>query len=140
MRRALRTCGLVLGLAPSFALAESSQPESQGAGPQTPSALYLAYRAAFDSARTLDDVVLYLARETREMVARLSPEDRIRMFDTLKIMALLRDVTIVGEGEQEDGYVLVVEARPPEGGWMDGTIVMTNENGWKVVRENWRLR
>ena len=138
MLGAVRTCGFgfVLGLLPAIGTGEAVQSDTA-----SPSAFYRAYRSAFETAKTLDDVVPYLAREARELVARLSTDDRRRMFDTLKIMSLMRDVTIVEEVEGGEEVLLSVEALQPEGGWLEGVVVLTREDSvWKVVRETWRVK
>jgi hypothetical protein len=135
VRPTARTCGFVQSLVFAAVAGLDAQVEEQ-----SPAEWYGAYRAAFVKALTLDDVEPYLARDTRESVRQLSPEDRTRMFDLLKIMSLMRDLTIRSEApEGERHHVLAVEAREPEGTHYEALVLMTLEDGaWKVVREAWR--
>ena len=105
---------------------------------QTASQFYLAYRAAFDKAKSIDELLPFMAKKNVEQVKATPEAQRAQMFGMIKEMGALTNVKIVKEAKSGDGATLSVEARGPDKAKTSGTIEILKEGGaWKLGKESW---
>ena len=110
---------------------------AQGAG-QTASQFYLAYRAAFDKAKSIDELLPFLSKKGAEQVKATPAADRPKMFELMKMMGTLTEVKIIKEAKNGDGATLTVEGVSPDKTKTKGTVEIVKEGGaWKLGGENW---
>ena len=76
------TVVLVSGLATIPALAQKAD--------QTASQFFLAYRAAFDKAKSIDELLPYMAKKNVDQVKATPAEERAKMFAMIKEMGARR--------------------------------------------------
>jgi hypothetical protein len=121
----------VLGTVPSIALA--------GDKPGEGTKFYMEYRAAFAKAKSIDEVLPYLAKERVAQVQKTPKEDRAKMFEMIKMMDV-KDVKITKETKTPTGITLEATG---VGGMADGpttgTITIVREDGkLKIDKESWK--
>jgi hypothetical protein len=106
---------------------------------QTASQFYLAYRAAFDKAKAIDDLLPYMSKKNVDQVKATPADQRAKMFEMIKEMGALKNVKILKEAKNGDGATLTVEALgPPDNAKTTGTIDIIKESGaWKIGKESW---
>lgn len=105
---------------------------------QTASQFFLAYRAAFDKAKSIDELLPYMAKKNVDQVKATPPAQRAQMFGMIKEMGALTNVKIVKEAKNGDGATLTVDALGPDKAKTTGTIEIVKEDGaWKLGKENW---
>jgi hypothetical protein len=107
---------------------------------QTPSAsdFYLSYRAAFDKAKTIDELLPFMSSKTKAEVEATPPGERAKMFELIKMMGALTRVRVVKEAKNAEGATLTVEALDPEKKKVTGTITILREGGaWTLGGESW---
>jgi hypothetical protein len=124
------TAALMLALTSTMTLAQAQQTASQ---------FYLKFRAAFDKANAIEDVLPYMAKENRDKVAATPADDRKKMFGMLKILNKLSDVKITKEEQTATGATLTVEGIDADKKKVNGSVDLVKEQGeWKIGSENWR--
>jgi HEAT repeat protein len=109
-----------------------------GRGP-SPTATYVAYRAAFEQAKAVDELLPFMDRASRARVAA-SPEDERRGgFEALKSYGALVDVAVLGETVTGDSAVVEATAvQMSDGGGVRGTVQLVREDGaWRIQQEKW---
>ena len=118
-----------------FAVAITSAAQAQT---QTASEFYMAYRAAFAKAKTIDDLSSYMSKEMRAKVDETPAAERPKMFEFIKQMSTsMTNVKVIKETKTDDGVTLTVEAMDGKEK-MTGQIQILRESGaWKVGRESW---
>jgi hypothetical protein len=133
----LVTAALLVTLAGAAAMA--AQP---AAGQQTATQFYLAYRTAFDKAKTLDEILPYMASKNRAQVEATPAADREKMFGMVKIMNTLTDVKVIKEARNPDGgATLTVEGVDADKNKSAGTVDIVKEGGaWKIGQESWKTK
>jgi len=107
---------------------------------QTASQFYMKYRAAFDKAKTVDEILPYMAKENRSQVEATPAADRAKMFEMIKMMNTLTAVKIVKEERATDGTgaTLTVEGMDTDKKKNTGKVTVVKEAGeWKVGKESW---
>lgn len=105
---------------------------------QTASQFYLAYRAAFDKAKGVNDLLPFMAKSTRDQMMATPAEERGRMFEMVKAMGALTNVKILKEAKSAEGATLTVEGIDADKSKAQGTITIVKEGGaWKLSKENW---
>ncbi len=105
---------------------------------QTVSQFYMTYRTAFDKAKTIDELLPYMSKETRAQVEATPAAERPKMFGVIKIMGTLTNVKIVKEEKTATGATLTVEGVDSDKKKTTGTIEVVKENGaWKIGKESW---
>lgn len=104
----------------------------------TASAFYMQYRAAFDKATKIEDVLAYMAASNKAEVEATPADQRAKMFEIIKMMNALTGVKVIKETRTADGATLTVEALNSEKEKTTGIVEMVKENGaWKVGKESW---
>ncbi len=113
------------------------------AGPpanQTATQFYMAYRAAFDKATKIEDVLPYMCAENRKQVESTPAAERGKMFGMIKMMDTHIKVKVLKEDRQADGSaVLGVSAYDTDQKKeVSAKVTIVKENGaWKLVKEAW---
>jgi glucan biosynthesis protein len=104
------------------------------------SEFYLAYRVAFDKATSIDELLPWVAKERREVIAKAPAEERKEGFDMMKMFDDRRSVTVVKETPSATGAELQVEGISAESqAKATGVITLVKEDGaWRIVRESWK--
>jgi len=104
------------------------------------SEFYLAYREAFDKATSIDELLPWVAKERREVIARAPVAERKEGFDMMKMFDDRRSVKVVKETPSAAGAELQVEGVSAESqAKATGVITLLKEDGaWKIVRESWK--
>lgn len=107
---------------------------------QTASQFYMAYRAAFDKATKLEEILPWMASKNRAQAEATPAADREKMFGMVKIMNALSDVKIVKETRTaEGGATLTVTAIDSDKKKATGTVDIVKEQGeWKIGQESWK--
>ena len=114
------------------------RPASAQSAGQTASQFYLAYRAAFDKAKSIDELLPFLSKKGAEQVKATPAADRPKMFELMKMMGTLTEVKIIKEAKNGDGATLTVEGVSADKTKTKGTVEIVKEGGgWKLGGENW---
>jgi hypothetical protein len=104
------------------------------------SEFYLAYRAAFDKATSIDELLPWVAQGRREQIAKAPPQERREAFEMIKMFDDRVDVKVVKETPSASGAELLVEGISAERrSKATGVITLVKEGGaWRIERENWK--
>jgi HEAT repeat protein len=109
-----------------------------GRGP-SPAETYLSYRAAFEKARAVDELLPFMDRASRARVEASPADERRGGFEVMKTYGALHEVAV--EKQSVTGDSAVVEATAvqlSDGGDVRGTIHLVREGGaWKIQHEKW---
>ncbi len=125
------TAALVLAFTASLAFAQKPA--------QTASEFYMKYRAAFDKAKTVDEILPYQSKTNRAQVEKTPAADRAKMFELMKMMNKMTGVKVLKEERAADGSVtLTVEGMTEDKRKNNGKVTVVKEGGeWKLGSENW---
>jgi len=106
---------------------------------KTASQFYIDYRAAFDKARTVDELLPFMSAESRKQVEATPAADRVKMFELMKAMGKVTNLKIVKETKTADGATLNAEGLDADKKKTTGIISIIKEGGaWKVGSESWK--
>lgn len=131
-RKALRALTLSIALMMAATLVAAQPAE------QTATQFYMAYRAAFQKAKTLDDLVPFIASGKRASLATIPAAERPEMFGLIKALDTYTGVKVIKETKTAAGVTLDVEAIDGDKKKSKATVQLVRENGaWKVFAENW---
>jgi hypothetical protein len=122
------------------AWAQAPQPKAQ-----TATQFYMAYRAAFDKATKIDDLLPYMAAKNLKQVEATPKGDRDKMFGIMKMMGSLTDLKVTKEEHTPDGgAILAAEglatslSDTSKKEKQTGKITIIKEGGaWKLGEEDW---
>jgi hypothetical protein len=104
---------------------------------QTASQFYLAYRAAFDKAKSIDELLPFMAKKNVDQVKATPADQRGKMFEMIKEMGALTNVKVVKEVKSGDGATLTVEALGLDKAKTTVTVDIVKEGGaWKIGKES----
>jgi hypothetical protein len=102
----------------------------------TASQFYTEYRAAFDKAETVEDIIQYMSASRRKQIESTPADERAMMFDMMKTLGVLSDLKIAKETRTAGGATLSVDALDSDKAKTTGTITLVKENGaWKIEKE-----
>ena len=134
-RRWLMSCVLVVAVAMTASLA--AQP---AATYKTGAEAYMAYRAAFTKAKTIDELLPWMSKARRDEIGKTPAGERKEMFDMIKMMDDHTNIKVLKETPTANGADLQVEAMSGGGkAKATGVITMAKEGAaWKVDRESWK--
>jgi hypothetical protein len=125
----------IVGLFILPAAALSAQTPSSG---KTASQAYLDYRAAFDKAGKIDDLLPFMSAARVKQVNDTPAGERAEMFKMIKAFDTTKNVKVVRETRSATGASLAVEGTS-DGKTVTGTIDMVREGtAWKVDKESWK--
>jgi hypothetical protein len=118
--------GLVIALSPGAASALQAG---------TATEFYMTYRAAFDKAQKIEELLPYLAAKNRQEVEKTPAAERVKLFELMKMLGAMKDVKVLKTTKSGSGEMLSVA------GTVDGTkqtcnVEVVNESGaWKIGAE-----
>jgi hypothetical protein len=99
---------------------------------------YTRYRAAFDAAKSIEEVLPYASKEKRAEIDKASPEQRKRGFEMAKELEQLAEFKVVKEEPSGEEVVLEATGTTAYGADTTGRIVMVKEDGaYKLKQESW---
>ena len=130
--RAIASClALVMSLV-SAALAAQT-------GEKTATQFYMEYRAAFDKAKAVEDILPFMSASRRKQVESTPAAERKEMFDMIKTLGALTNVKVTKETRTANGATLMVDALDGDKSKTTGTITLVQENGaWKIDKESFK--
>ena len=108
---------------------------------KTASQFYMEFRAAFDKAKAVEDLLPYMAAARRKQMESTPPAERQKMFGLMKILGALTNVKVTKETRTDEGATLIVEALDSDKAKTTGTITLVREDGaWKIARESFSTK
>jgi hypothetical protein len=112
---------------------------SKAPAAQTPSQVYMTYRAAFDKATKVDDIKPFQSKAVRAQMDATPAKDRAEFFKMMKAMGAMKSVKVSKETLTPTGATLLVDAINPGNVKMTCEVTLVKEDGaWKVDSENWK--
>jgi hypothetical protein len=131
--RLARRVAVLLAFAAAGTIAVAAQTQ------KTASQFYMDYRAAFDKAKSVDELLPFMSAESRKQVEGTPAPERAKMFELMKTMGKVTNLKIVKETKTADGATLTAEGLDPDKKKTTGTINIVKENGaWKLGSESWK--
>jgi hypothetical protein len=102
----------------------------------TASQFYSEYRAAFEKAKAVEDIIPYMSAARRQQIETTPAQEREMMFDVMKMLGALSDLKVAKETRTANGATLTVDALDSDKAKTTGTITLVQENGaWKIDKE-----
>ena len=99
---------------------------------------YLRYRAAWDNAKSMDEMFPYLVKQVRTEYEAAPKPQRQPMFDAMHTAGALTGVKVVKESRRGDVYVLDLTAIDRDKKRAKGVAEIVTEDGaMKVKSEHW---
>ena len=109
--------------------------------PQTPTQVYMAYRAAFDKATKSDDIKPFQSKKVRAEMDAMPSAQREEFFKMIKSMGTMASVKVAKETPTATGATLLVDAVNPAKVKMTCEVTMVKEDGaFKIAVENWAAK
>src|SRR5262245_41119610 len=107
---------------------------------KTATQFYMDYQAAFAKAKTIDEILPFMAKERVDEVKATPASERAKMFEFVKMMAgEHKNVKVVKETKTANGYTLDVTATTSDKKTATGTIEIVNEGtAMKISKESWK--
>ena len=133
--RKMTLCVAVCGAILAGGLALASPPAGQ-----TATQFYMAYRAAFDKATKIDDILPYMCAANRTQAEGMPKADRDKMFEMIKMIDTHTKVKVLKENRQADGSVVLDVSAFDTDQKKDvtATVTVVKEGGaWKLQKEAW---
>lgn len=127
----IAVCGAIL----AGSAAVASPPANQ-----TATQFYMAYRAAFDKATKIDDILPYMCAANRKQAESTPAAERSKMFEMIKMMDTNTKVKVLKEDKQTDGSVVLAVTAYDTDQKKDvsAKVTVVKEGGaWKLVKEAW---
>ena len=128
-------CAVVCAAVLAAGLAVAAPPASQ-----TATQFYMAYRAAFDKATKIEDVLPYMSAEKRKQVESTPAAERGKMFGMIKMMDTHTKIKVLREDRQANGSVVLGVSAFDSDQKKDvsGKVTIVKEGGaWKLEQEDW---
>ena len=94
---------------------------------QTATQFYMAYRAAFDKAKKVEDLIPYMAKKNVDQMNQTPAAERAKMFEMMKMMGAITNVKVVKETPSATGTTLDVTALDPDKKPTKGTVEVVKE-------------
>lgn len=105
---------------------------------QTATQFYMAYRTAFAKAKSIDELLPFMAKENRDQVQATPAGERPKMFEMIKMFDRFTDVKVVKENKTATGATLNVEGLDEDKKKATATVELIQEAGaWKLAKESW---
>jgi hypothetical protein len=126
-----------LALTVALTVAAAAQP---AATYKTGGEFYLAYRAAFAKAQSIDELLPWMGKSRRDQIEKTPAAERKEMFGMVKELDDNENVKVVKETPRGDGAELQVEAvSKATKSKTTATITLVKEGGaWKLDKESWK--
>ncbi len=131
-----RVRGLVeLGVV-SLALVSAPAPAQNAT--ESASQFYLSYRATFDQAKTIDELVPLMSRKLQSQMQAIATADRASALEALRALATVSNIKVVSQTPTGEGVTLTVEGIDSAKMKSTGRVDLVKEGGaWKLDGENW---
>lgn len=116
-------------------------PASTTAQGKTAQQFYQEYVAAFAKAKTIDDILPFMAAENRKQAEATPKAERDKMFEMIKMFGHT-DIKVIKEEKGADGgTVLSVEGVDADKKTSTGQITIVKEGtAWKIGKESWTTK
>ena len=127
----IAACGVIVAGGRALAAPPASQTATQ---------FYMAYRAAFDKATKIEDVLPYMCAANRKQAEGQPKGERDKTFEMIKMMDTHTKVKVLKEDRQADGgVVLSVSAFDTDQKQdVSAKVTVVKEDGaWKLQKEAW---
>ena len=107
---------------------------------KTATQFYMEYQAAFAKAKTIDDILPFMAKGRVDEVKATPASERAKMFEFVKMMASEhKNVKVTKETKTATGYTLDVSAVGSDKKPATGTVEIVTEGGaMKINKESWK--
>jgi hypothetical protein len=106
---------------------------------QTASQFYMQYRAAFDKAKAIEDLLSFMSAPRRKQMEATPAAERAKMFEVFKLLGTMTQVKITKETRTADGAMLTVEGLDSDKAKTVGEITLVREDGaWKLDKESFK--
>ena len=106
---------------------------------KTATQFYMEYQAAFAKAKTIDEILPYMAKENVDQVKSTPAAEKAKMFGMIKMMNDYTNVKVTKETKTPTGYTLDVTATNSEKKPATATVEIVNEGGaMKLKKESWK--
>lgn len=132
----LLAAALALGTATPQSAASTPAPKDE-----TPTQLYLRFRAATQTAKSMDEVTAFWSAGLIGEFNTMPEADKASTLEMIKrLESGITDLKVVGETPTPSGAQLALEGLGPDKKPMAGTVDLVKEQGsWKLVEaEQWR--
>ena len=108
---------------------------------ETATQFYQRYLAAFAKAKTIEEILPFMAEASRKQAEATPKEDRDKMFGMIKILSH-HDVKVLKEERAADGKtILSVEGIDDDKQKGTGKVTLVKEgNVWKIGEESWTTK
>ena len=136
----LKVSLLAFASAAFWAQVQGAKPGPALPGPQTATQFYLEYRAAFDKANALDEVLPFWAAAKRKEGEAMPAMVRNVGWRSMKSANAVSGVTVMKEEVTADGAKLTVEGVRSDRTKTKktGIVTLVKEGGaWKLAAEHW---
>lgn len=101
----------------------------------TATEFYMQYRAAFDKAQKIDELLPFLAAKNRQKVEETPAGERVKFFELMKMFGTMSNVKVLKAAKNSGGELLSVEGTT-EGKKQTCAVQIVNEKGaWKLGEE-----
>jgi len=102
---------------------------------------YQEYVAAFAKAKTIDDILPFMAAENRKQAEATPKAERDKMFEMIKMFGHT-DIKVIKEEKGADGStVLSVEGVDADKQTSTGQVTIVKEGAaWKIGKESWTTK
>jgi hypothetical protein len=138
MRRAFSALMFAALAATAGVQARQTAPPPAASAAQTGAQFYLQYRAAFEKAEAIEELLPFMSAARRKQIESEPPADRKETFDMIKMFDTTTGIKVVKETKTADGATLDVTG-VDEGTPRAGTITLVREGtAWKIDRESWK--
>ena len=112
---------------------------------QTATQFYVDYRAKFDKATKIEDILPYMAAKNVKEAQAQPKADRDKMFGLMKLLGSISDLKVTKEEPQANGSVILTTeglspslSDPNKKDKQTGKITIIKEGGaWKIGEEAW---
>jgi hypothetical protein len=106
---------------------------------ETAGEFYLAYRVAFDKAKTIEELAPWLSKARRDEIAKETPDDRAEMFELIKMFDDRTNITVLKQTKTATGVELHVEGVSADKSKSPGVVALVKEGtAWRIDRESWK--
>jgi len=104
---------------------------------KTASEFYMSFRAAFQKAKAVEEILPYMSKAVRSKIEATPAAERAKMFEFQQEMSKMSGVKVLKETKTDDGATLTVEGIADKEK-MTGQIQIVKEDGeWKIGKESW---
>ena len=132
-KRAIACClTLVVSVVSAVTLAAQT-------GEKTATQFYMEYRAAFDKAKAVEDILPFMSAARRKQVESTPAAERKEMFEMIKMLGALTNIKVTKESRTAAGATLTVDALDGDKSKTTGVITLVQESGaWKIDKESFK--